>query len=43
MRAVLSNPAWEALAGPIDGVAGAVVGAEANLTTGFSVPATGTH
>lgn len=40
MRAILSYPSWEALAGPVDGVAGAVVGAEADLSAGPPIPAT---
>lgn len=39
LRAVLSYPAREALAGAVDGVAGAVVGTEADLGAGPPVPA----
>lgn len=42
LRAVLSYPAREALAGAIDGVAGAVVGTAADLSTRSPVPATWT-
>lgn len=42
MRAILSNPARNALAGAIDGVAGAIVAAEADLGAGPPVPATWT-
>lgn len=42
VRAILSNPAGNALAGAIDGVAGAVVAAEADLGAGPPVPATWT-
>lgn len=43
LRAVLSYPAREALAGAIDGVAGAVVGTKADLSTGSPIPATWTN
>lgn len=39
LRAVLSDPTGEALAGAVNGVAGAVVGAEADLRAGPPVPA----
>lgn len=39
LRAILSYPAREALAGAVDGVAGAVVGAEADLSAGPPIPA----
>lgn len=39
LRAILSYPAGNALAGPIDGVACAVVAAEADLSAGRPVPA----
>lgn len=42
LRAVLSDPPGEALAGAVNGVAGAVVGAEADLSAGPPVPATWT-
>lgn len=42
LRAILSNPTREALAGAINGVAGAVVGAEADLSAGPPIPATWT-
>lgn len=42
LRAILSYPAREALAGAIDWVAGAVVGTEADLSAGPSIPATWT-
>lgn len=42
LRAILSDPAREALAGAVDGVAGAIVGAEADLGTSPPVPATRT-
>lgn len=40
MRAILSYPSREALAGAIDGVAGAVVGTEADLSADPPIPAT---
>lgn len=39
LRAILSYPTREALAGAVDGVACAVVGTEADLTAGPPVPA----
>lgn len=43
LRAVTANPAWVALAGSVDGVTGAIVGAGADACTVFPKPATGTH
>lgn len=43
LRAVAANPAWVALAGSVDGVAGAIVGTGANACTVFPKSATGTH
>ena len=43
LRAVISDPAGVALAGAIDGVAGAVVGAKADLSTSLPIAATGAH
>lgn len=43
LRAVTADPAWVALTGPVDGVAGAIVGAGANACTVFPKSATGTH
>src|SRR4029434_3728641 len=43
LRAVVSDPAGVALAGAINGVAGAVVGTEADLSTGLPIAATGAH
>lgn len=42
LRTILSYPTRKALAGAIDGVAGAVVGTEADLSTGPPIPATWT-
>lgn len=42
LRAILSYPTGEALARAVDGVAGAVVGTEADLSTGPPIPATWT-
>lgn len=43
VRAILSYPARKALAGAIDRVAGAVVGAEADFSAGPPIPAAWTH
>ncbi len=43
LRTVVSSPAWETLARAVNGVAGAIVSAQADLSTGFPVFATGTH
>lgn len=43
LRAVAANPAWVALAGSVDGVAGAIVGTGANARAVFPKSATGTH
>lgn len=43
LRAILSYPTREALAGAVDGVAGAVVGAEADLGAGPTKSASWTH
>lgn len=43
LRAICSYPTREALAGTINGVAGAIVGTEADLSAGSSIPATWTH
>lgn len=43
LRAVAADPAWVTLTGPVDGVAGAVVGAGANARTVLPKSATGTH
>lgn len=40
---VAANPPWVALAGAVDGVAGAVVGAVAGRGAVFPKVATGTH
>lgn len=42
VRAILPYPSREALAGAIDGVAGAVVGTEADLSADPPIPATRT-
>lgn len=42
LRAILSYPTRETLAGAINGVAGAVVGTEADLSAGPPIPATWT-
>ena len=43
VRAILPYPAGKALAGAIDRVAGAIVGAEADLSAGPPIPAAWTH
>lgn len=43
LRTIASYPTGVALAGAVNGVAGAVVGAEANLSTALAVPAIWTH
>lgn len=43
LRTILPYPTWEALAGAINRVAGAVVGAETDLGASPPIPATWTH
>jgi len=40
---VVSSPTWEALAGAVNGIAGSIVSAQTDLSTGFPEFATGTH